>query len=146
MGDIKELITHLKKSLNENKSQKEINSEVAQILEILSEPTLKSNQVLAQPLTLFEFIKKRTVTQNFDIILSIAYYNENFRGISSFNVDDIKNQFEEARLKPPKNINDYLAKLETPKELIITCKEKKDGKKSWKLSSSGISHVESLVK
>jgi hypothetical protein len=146
MKDIKELITNLKKSINENKSQKEINLNLVQIIEILSEPSLKSIQISEKPLTIFEFLKKRNVTQNFDIILNIAYYNENFRGISSFNSDDIKKQYEEARLKPPKNINDYLAKLESQKELIIACKEKKDEKKTWKLSSSGITYVESLVK
>lgn len=146
MKDIKEMISNLKNSIDENKQQKEINLELVQIIETLASCTSRSEiQITKEQPTLFEFLKKRDVSQNNDIILNIAYYNENFRGISSFSAEEIKNQYEMARLKPPKNINDFLAKLERNKGYIIECKEKKDGKKTWKLSSSGITYVESLI-
>ena len=146
MKDIQELIANWKKSIDENKPQKEINLELVQIIDTLVSAISKSEiQIATDQPSLFEFLKKRNVSQNNDIILNIAYYNENFKGVSSFSAEEIKNQFEVARLKPPKNINDFLAKLERNKGYIIECKEKKDGKKTWKLSSSGITYIESLT-
>jgi hypothetical protein len=137
------MINKIRQDIKENRSQQEINLGFIRLIEIII--SFKSIDEMGKnknKKSLFEYLKQKDLTQNNDIILHIAYYNEKFEGILSFTAEEIKNQFEEARLKPPKNINDFLAKLEKNKGYIIECKEKKDGKKTWKLSSSGITYIE----
>jgi hypothetical protein len=144
MNDIQKMIVDLKKAIEDNKQQKEINIGLIQIIETLLSPTIKNNyEIKKNSPTIFEYLKAKKVTHNSDIILNIAYYNEKFNGMTSFSADDIKNQYETARLKPPQNINDFIAKLEKNRGLLIECKEKKDGKKTWQLSSAGLNYVES---
>jgi len=145
MNDIQPLINKIKQAIKENKSQQEINQGLIQLIEKLISSNLLDESGIKEPKkSLFEDIKEKNLTQNNDIILQIAYYNERYNSMPSFTAEDIKRLYEIARIKPPKNINDFLAKLEKNKGYIIACKERKDGKKTWKLSSSGITYIESL--
>jgi len=145
MSDIQQMIKNLKKSVEENKQQREINLEIIHLIETLvSSISSPDAELRVNSTTLFEYLKAKNLTKNNDIILHIAFFAEKFNGIHCLNVDDIKTKFEQARLQSPKNINDYLGKLEKNKKFLIECKEKKDGLKAWKLSSSGLNYIESF--
>ena len=145
MPDIQQMIKNLKKVVEDNTQQREINLEIIHLFETLvsseSSPDVKLG---ITPTTVFEYLNAKNLANNNDIILHIAFFAEKFNGMRCLNVDDIKTKFEEARLQSPKNINDYLGKLEKNKKFLIECKEKKDGLKAWKLSSSGLNYIESF--
>jgi len=138
-------IAQLKKDIEDNKPDKLVIIEIANILEIISEQI--STDILKiqdKQETLISYLKNKKFTQHSDIILDIAYFMERFKHIDSFTIEDIRKMYDEARIKPPVNLSDSIAKLEKFKGFLIECKEKKDGRKAWRLSSQGLNYIESF--
>lgn len=95
----------------------------------------------AKQQSLREFLnEKKPVTAN-DRGLSIAYYYETVKGYESFNAEDIKAGFRDARIAPPKNPNDVVNK-NIAKAYMMDAEQAKDGKKAWVLTGTGLEAVE----
>jgi hypothetical protein len=91
--------------------------------------------------SLREFLnEKKPATAN-DRGLSIAYYLETLKGYDSFNADDIKVGFREARIPVPKNPNDVINK-NIAKAYMMDAEQSKDGKKAWVLTGTGLEVAE----
>jgi hypothetical protein len=77
--------------------------------------------------------------------LAIGYYLEKFRNLSSFNLNDLKNGFKEAKEKVPLNIPDKIQK-NIAKGYMMEATAKKDGLKAYTLTGSGDKFVENGFK
>lgn len=94
----------------------------------------------AKKKSLREFLNEMKPQTANDRGLSIAYYYENFRGFESFNAEDIKAGFREARITLPKNSNDVINK-NIAKGYMMDTEQGKDGKKAWVLTATGLEVV-----
>jgi len=94
--------------------------------------------------SLIEFLKKKGLKTHTDRVVGMAYYLDKYKGVDPFNVKDIEEIYEEARIQPPKNLSDIVAK-QAKRGLFIEAKEKKDGLKAWRISAAGIEYIESLL-
>lgn len=83
-----------------------------------------------------EFLLEKNSLGDVQKTLAIAYYLEAFEGMTSFNADDLKKGFRQAKERLPKNINDKV-NMNIKKGHIMNQEEKKDGKKAWEITSSG---------
>ena len=92
-----------------------------------------------------EFILAKKPKDDVEKTLTIGYYLENFRSMSSFNVKDLEDGFREAKEKIPVNINDKVAK-NIQKGYMMDVKKKKDKLKAWTLTSTGERFVENGLK
>lgn len=145
MEDLKKQIDQLKNEIEENKSEKEVFLKIVEILNLFQKQMSDSNfKIENGSRKIIDYLSQRNFSQHSDIILDIAYYLEHFKGVKCFSVDDIRLMYEDARRTPPKNINDYLGKLERDRSLLIECKERKDRRKTWKLSAKGLFYIESF--
>jgi hypothetical protein len=91
--------------------------------------------------SLREFLNERNPSTANDRGLCIAYYCEAAKGFESFNADDIKLGFREARIPVPKNPNDVINK-NIAKAYMMDAEQAKDGKKAWVLTTTGMEAVE----
>jgi len=88
----------------------------------------------------YHFIEEENLKSHKEYIVGMAYYLYKFEDVDPFNVDDIKNMYNEARIPPPKNVNDFIAKL--CKQGFFVEAGTKDGLKAWKISIKGIKFIE----
>lgn len=86
--------------------------------------------------SLREFLNEQSLKSANDRALAIAYFLETNKGYESFNADDIKDGFRQARIPSPKNPNDIINK-NIAKGLMMDSESSKDGKKAWVLTASG---------
>lgn len=71
-----------------------------------------------------------------------AYYQEKYEGQEFFNSEEVRNCFIKSKSTKPSNINDKINQC-IKKEWISEHAGKKDGKKAFYLTNTGISIVES---
>lgn len=117
----------------------ELERRIAALETGIEQPTIRAGGSKRQ--SLGEFLnKKKPITAN-DRGLSIAYYCETVKGFESFNADDIKAGFREARIPVPKNPNDVINK-NIAKAYVMDAEQPKDGKKAWVLTATGLQAVE----
>lgn len=83
-----------------------------------------------------EYILELSPNDDIQRTLVIAAYLENYRGMNSFTSEAIKSHFQEARLKPPANVNDKINK-NVIKGWLMDAEKTKDGKKTWNLTMTG---------
>ncbi|MBW4258147.1 hypothetical protein [Methanobacterium subterraneum] len=107
---------------------------------------LEGNKVLntgesKKKLSIREFLKSKHLNNDVQKSLAIGYYLEKYDTIGSFNSNDIKKGFKEAREKVPKNVADKI-QLNIKKAHIMDSGEKKDGFKAYVLTNSGEKFVE----
>ncbi len=88
-----------------------------------------------------EFILEKQPNSDVQKTLVVAYYLENYKDVSPFNLDDLEVLFQKAKELVPENLNDKLNK-NIAKGYIEEAEDKKDGKKAWSLTRTGKSHVE----
>ena len=77
--------------------------------------------------------------------LVIGYYLEKYKGMKSFNKNDIEKGFREGKESVPENIN-YKVYKNIEKYHMMDAEEKKDGLKAWYLTNTGESIVENGFK
>lgn len=94
--------------------------------------------------SLGEFLKSKNPKSHGDKILAFGYYLEKAKGYPSFNLDEIEACYMEARLPKTKNFSAYITPLIRSGHLM-DAEEKKDNKKAWILTESGLKYVEELV-
>lgn len=104
---------------------------------------LQVENVIDKRPSLAEFVKSRTYKGHSELILLFAYFLEKSERVRSFNITDIQNCYKNTRIPEVKNIPLYIGKLISDGYLIEE-KEKKDNKKAWSLTATGIDYVESL--
>jgi hypothetical protein len=71
----------------------------------------------------------------------VAFYLERREGISPVNISDLRSIFARAREPLPSNLNDAVNK-NIKKALMMEVSERKDGLKSWVVTSSGERMIE----
>ena len=76
-----------------------------------------------------------------DKTLAVGYYFETYEGFTSFNVKDLENGFRRTKEKIPRNIN-YEVIRSIQKGYMMEAKEKKENRKAWYLTNSGMKYIE----
>ncbi len=90
-----------------------------------------------------EFLLQKKPTNDVEKTLVIAYYLEIYKDVKVFSAADIEQGYREAREPPPSNINDKI-NLNIKKGYLTEVPEKKDNKKAWSLTNSGLKSVEEM--
>lgn len=88
-----------------------------------------------------EFILKKQPPNDVEKTLVVAYYLEHQKGVSPLNLSDLEALFKKAKEPVPENLNDKLNK-NIAKGYVEEAENKKDGKKAWVLTETGVRHVE----
>jgi predicted nucleotidyltransferase component of viral defense system len=109
----------------------------------IASPALSQSEGRRQ-VSLAEFLKSKNPKSHGDKILVFGYYLEKVMGESSFNMDDIEKCYIQARISKTKNFPQYIAQLIRDGSLM-EAEEKKDNKKAWILTDSGLKYVENLA-
>lgn len=107
-------------------------------------PASKSLDETGKKVSLAEFLKTKNLKSHGDKILAFGYFLEKAKGFSSFNLDEIEGCYMEARLPKTKNFSPYITQL-IRDGILMDAAEKKDNKKAWTLTESGLKYVEGLV-
>jgi hypothetical protein len=117
----------------------------------ITPPTFLSPQTTAPtavdtklPSSLAEFIKsKGSPSEHTDIEVLCAYWLLKKENMISYNVADIQNCYDEARIAKPANINGIMNRIQES-GYIMAVKEKKDGKKAWVITGTGEKYVQEM--
>lgn len=91
-----------------------------------------------------EFLKLKSPKSHGDKILVFGYYLEKVDGQSSFNVNDVEKCYTQARIPKTKNFPQYIAQL-IRDGYLMDAEDKKDNKKAWILTDTGLKYVEELT-
>lgn len=143
---LKEKVKNLKSLIGKTEPQNRILLEISDILDDIVDNLTQSEitSVINKNESILDFIKRKKLTSHSDIVLGIAYYLEKYKDAPVFNINDIKEMYDEARQKPPRNFSDVAGKLEREKDYFIKHKDGKDGLKAWKISADGLEYIESM--
>jgi len=102
--------------------------------------------IVALPESAVELLRlKGNPKSHVDISIVFSYWLFKKRGMDSFNVVDIEECYNEARLKKPANTADVMNRNQR-KGYLVPAKEKKDNLKAWKITPSGEEYVEEGLK
>lgn len=93
--------------------------------------------------SLSEFLKAKNPKSHGDKILLIGYYMEKIEGETQFNIHDIEKCYAQARMPKTKNFGPYITQL-VHNGYIMDAEEKKNNKKAWIITESGLKHIEEL--
>lgn len=104
-----------------------------------------SSAVTNKNLSLKEFLISKNPESYVLKTLTIGYHLEKSEGQLEFNIKDLENAFRNAKEQVPSNIN-QIVNENIKKGHMMVVKEKKDGLKSWVLTSSGERFVENNFK
>lgn len=107
----------------------------------LESDAVRDGAGLGQPprekkLSLKEFLIDRRPSNGVQMTLAIAYFLENYEGMSTFNAADLDRGFRAARETVPPNINDK-ANLCVKNGHFMEHNEKKESMKAWLVTRSG---------
>ena len=92
-------------------------------------------------ISLREFLLTKNPTNDVQRALVISYYLERQRGLAMVKVRELNDGFREAKENVPTNLNDTLNQ-NVHKGHMMECKEKKDKRKAWTLTNSGMAFVD----
>lgn len=110
---------------------------------VSSKQEIIKRQTQPKSLSLREFMAEKDPKDDVQRTLVIGYYLEQYKGMATFNIEDIEKEFRTAKLKPPANINDKInMNIRKKPGFIMEDSEKKDGKKAWTLTESGVKEVD----
>jgi hypothetical protein len=87
-----------------------------------------------------EFLKEKKPITALDKALVFASYYETSSGTESFNADDIKALWRQAKETPPSNINDLFQK-NVKRGTMAEDDNKKGDKKAWYVTSTGVENI-----
>ena len=105
----------------------------------------KRGAIKPKKLSLREFLIAKMPSDDVKRALVIGYYFEKFDGFISFNSDDLRAGYENAKGKKPLNINDKV-NMNIKNGHMTEASAKKDNKKAWYVTNSGERFVESDFK
>ena len=92
-------------------------------------------------LSIREFVLSKNPKSEMQKTLGIAYYLEKYESFTSFNAKDLESGFRRAREKIPRNVN-YEIIRNIQKRYMMEAEEKKDNRKAWCLTNTGVEYVE----
>ncbi|MDD2772655.1 MAG: nucleotidyl transferase AbiEii/AbiGii toxin family protein [Elusimicrobiales bacterium] len=99
--------------------------------------------VSGKPVSLAEFLNSKQPKSHYEKILCFGYFFEKMRQMTSFTLCDIYSSYHEAKEPLTKNFSPYIITLVRDGR-IMTAHEKKDGKKAWQLTNTGLQYVEQM--
>ena len=88
-----------------------------------------------------EFLLGKKINDDVKRTVAIAYFLEHVEKTESVNADDLKKGFIASKYPAPANINDKF-NMNIKNAHMMEKEEKKNGKKSWVLTSTGEQYVE----
>jgi hypothetical protein len=88
-----------------------------------------------------EFLNQQQPRNDVEKTLVVAYYLENFRDTTPFNISDLETIFKKAKESVPDNMNDKVNQ-NIAKGYMDEMDVKKDKKKAWFLTATGKKAVE----
>lgn len=94
----------------------------------------------APGLGLNEFLAARRIETHPERVLSIAYFQERYSGGPPITTKDLVDAYQRSRLKRPQNFPDVIASL--VRKGYLTEESRRDGLKSWGITSTGAQHIE----
>lgn len=104
----------------------------------IAAPTASLSQM-----SIVEFLKVKGNPKNHpDIAILFSYWLNKKKNLDSYNIDDIKKCYDEARITKPKNITDVMNRLQA--KGYLEHKGEKDGKKAWIITQTGDEYVEKM--
>jgi predicted nucleotidyltransferase component of viral defense system len=121
----------------------EIKPVIPQKESVVTSP-IQFQEEASRKVSMGEFLKSKDPKSHGDKILVFGYYLENFIDESSFNLNDIEKCYNQARIPKTKNFPQYIAQL-IRDGYLMDFEEKKDNKKAWILTDSGLKYVEGLI-
>ncbi len=95
-------------------------------------------------LSMREFLNTKELGDDVDRSLAIAYWLDFYDDVEVFNAADIGGGFRTARFTVPKNVNDKI-NMNIRNGHFAEAKEKKDGKKAYYITNSGINYLEKEI-
>ena len=103
------------------------------------EDNQEEQQATTKKITLTEFCQQKKPKSAQDAALLIAYYLYKYEGQEEFTAEDLRNRWNETKVKPPKNIS----------QTVIDCARKKrwferTSARKYKITEHGIYDVENL--
>ena len=98
-------------------------------------------EVVEKKVSIREFMISKNPKSEMERTLTIAYYLERFGSLASFNAKDLENGFRRAKEKLPRNINYEVIRC-IQKGYLMEAEEKKDNRKAWHLTNTGLEYVE----
>jgi hypothetical protein len=94
--------------------------------------------------SIVEFIKaKGDPRRHTDRMVLFAYWLFKKEKMSSYNIADIINCYDQARIPKPANPSDLMNQIQG-QGFVTTAKEEKDGKKAWIITTTGEKYVEQM--
>jgi hypothetical protein len=99
--------------------------------------------VPSKGLSIREFLLSKNPKTDVDRTLLIGYYVETIGKLGFFNLNDLRGAFAAAKEQLPTNLNDAVNK-NIQKGFIMEVANRKEGFKTWVLTSSGERKVESI--
>jgi len=100
---------------------------------------------MQKKLSVKEFILEKKPGSDVEKTLVVAYYLENCKNVSPFNLNDLEALFKKAKEIVPDNLNDKVNK-NIAKGYMEEAEDKKDSKKAWTLTETGERFVENDLK
>lgn len=94
--------------------------------------------------TFAEMLREAGMRQHPDIVLLAIYFLNMKKNLTSVTVADIEGQYAQAMLKLSSNTN-AMINLNRKKGFIQEAEEKKDSKKAFKMTLSGVSYIENFI-
>ena len=94
-------------------------------------------------ISLPELIAKINPSTYADTAIIVSYYLFTYEEIIGFNIDHIKDGFNNVRAVKPKNMTDTLNQL--IKRGFLRSSSEVDGKKGFEITKTGIQHIEELI-
>lgn len=100
--------------------------------------------VISSKVSLSELIAKLKPNTYTDTAIIISYFLFKYEGIIIFNIDNIKNGFDEIRAVKPKNMTDTLNSL--IKRGLLRTSSDVDNKKGFEITKMGIEYSEEMIR
>lgn len=95
-------------------------------------------------MSLAEFVRtKGNPSRNTDRAIIFSYWLHHRENVTSYNINDIRKCYSDARITPPNNLTDTM-NLNQGKGYLMHVSEKKDGKKTWVITQTGEEYVEQM--
>ena len=110
-NQFRDKIKEIKTKINalSNKDIKDILDDLVNLIDALHQKIMCNITDRKRENTLFDLIKTIDSSKHSNVVMAIAYYFY-LKGLEPFNVNDVKAMYGEARLTPPKNLNDTIKK------------------------------------
>jgi DNA-binding PadR family transcriptional regulator len=109
-----------------------------------SQPSASTTDDGTLPDSMVEFIKaKGNPSKHTDRAVLFAYWLFKKEDMSSYNIADIDNCYDQTRIPKPANTSDIMNKIQA-QGFVAAVKEEKDGKKAWVITQTGEKYVEQM--